>query len=150
MNINTANLDTNMEQWASIDGYSNYEVSWWGGVRNAATERILKPGTCTGGYLLVSLCKNGQALSHRVHTLVAREWVLNPKGKRCVDHIDGDRTNNHHVNLRYATHTANNRNSTKTNKARSSIYKGVYLNRPTKKWMAYIRFSGKLKKLGIL
>ena len=42
MNINTENLDKNCEHWASIDGYVNYEVSWFGRVRNATTGRILK------------------------------------------------------------------------------------------------------------
>ncbi len=86
--------------------------------------------------------------THLIHKLVAREWVPNPENKRCVDHRDCDRTNNHHENLRYATHAENGQNATKTNKARSSIYKGVYLHKPTKKWMAYIQIDGKSKNLG--
>jgi hypothetical protein len=51
-------------------------------------------------------------------------------------------------NLRFATRTENSRNQKKTNKTSSSTYKGVYLNKPSGKWMAYIRINKKLKNLG--
>ena len=57
MEVNTSNLESNREQWASIDGYRNYEISWWGRVRNIDTDRILKPGTGAGGYANVELSK---------------------------------------------------------------------------------------------
>ena len=147
MEVNTANLESNREQWASIDGYRNYEVSWWGRVRNIDTNRILK-GCMTIGYLRVVLCKNGKRKSHSIHQLVAREWASNPEGKRCVDHVDNDRTNNNWENLRCATHAENNQNATKTNKVKSWIYKGVRLNKSMNKFMAHIRINGKLKHLG--
>ena len=147
MNVSTENLDTNFENWASIDGYLNYQVSWFGRVVNTKTGRILKPGTSTPGYLMVSLYKNGKALVHYIHKLVAREWVSNPEEKRCIDHIDGSRSNNHWENLRYATHSENNRNTKKRSDC-SNIYKGVSFSKPTGKWRATIGISGKDKYLG--
>ncbi len=73
MEINADNLEKHREQWASIDGFRNYEVSWWGRVRNIDTSRILNPGTSTGGHAKVALSKNGKKKSHRIHQLVARE-----------------------------------------------------------------------------
>ena len=147
MNVNISNLDSTLEHWASIDGYLNYQVSWFGRVLNTKTGRILKPGTSGPGYRYVILSKNGKPKIHYVHQLVAREWVPNPEEKRCVDHIDGDRTNNHHGNLRYATHSENSRNQkTRTNK--SSIYKGVYLHKSRNKWMARIDVDSKQMFLG--
>ncbi len=148
MNINIANLDSNMEQWASIDGYLNYQVSWFGRVVNTKTGRILKPGTSNGGYLHVSLSKGGQVKQHKIHKLVAREWVPNPDGKRCVDHMDNDRTNNNWKNLRYATYAENNQNATKTSKQTSSIYKGVCFHTRHDKWITNIQLGRKLKHLG--
>jgi hypothetical protein len=147
-NICTSNLIINDEYWGSIDGYLNYEVSWFGRVRHAGTEQILEPRNTHQGYLTVYLYKNWKGKQHLVHRLVAHEWVPNPLEKRCVDHIDGDRMNNHHENLRFATHAENNRNSMKTNNTRSSTYQGVYLNKPMHTWMAYIRINGKLKNVG--
>ena len=115
MEIATENLASNSEHWASIDGYKNYQISWWGRVRNATTARILKGKVNPNGYTSVNLSKKGsKPKTHFIHKLVAREWVSNPDGKACVDHIDGCRTNNHHDNLRFATHSENSRNPKKT------------------------------------
>jgi len=48
------------EEWRSIDGYLNYQVSNIGRVRNITTGRILKPVETTGGYLQVSLMNNNK------------------------------------------------------------------------------------------
>ncbi len=147
MNVNISNLDSNIEQWASIDGYLNYQVSWWGRVVNTKTGRILKAGRSSPGYLTVALCREGKQKSYSVHVLVAREWVPNPDNKRCVDHADGDRFNNHHENLRYATRSENNRNSQK-HKDGSSVYKGVSFEKKTGKWRAQIYTPGHNQHLG--
>ncbi len=148
MEVNTTELPKNSEQWASIGGYVNYEVSWWGRVRNINTGRILKPGTGAGGYLFVRLSKNGIVQNHRIHKLVALEWVPNPKQKRCVDHIDGSRTNNNWENLRYATSSENGMNA-KHRTDGSSVYKGVNYQTQAKKWKAQIGLSRKRIYLGV-
>ena len=148
MEIATENLASNSEHWASIDGYRNYEVSWWGRVRNIDTGRILKPGAGGGGYLFVRLSKNGIVQNHRIHKLVAREWVPNPGQKRCVDHIDGSRTNNNWENLRYATSSENCMNA-KHRTDGSSVYKGVNYQTQAKKWKAQIGFNHQRIYLGI-
>ena len=146
MNINTENLDKNFEKWASIDGYLNYQVSWWGRVLNTKTGRILKLQG-THGYNHVNLSRNGKAKLHRIHILVAREWVSNPEGKRCVDHIDGNRANNHYENLRYATHSENSMNQ-KNRTDGSSVYKGVSYQAKAKKWKGTIVLKRKFIHLG--
>ncbi len=146
MEIATENLASNSEHWASIDGYRNYQVSWWGRVRNTKTGRILKPQTNTPGYLMVRLSKKGIPKTQSIHQLVAREWVPNPDGKRCVDHIDNDKTNNNWENLRYATHAENSRNMKKHTDG-SSIYKGVSWDKLANKWRAQI-IHGKVINLG--
>ena len=147
MEVNKNELPTNSEEWAAIDGYKNYQVSWWGRVRNTRTGRILKPQTSGPGYLFVHLSKRGKVLIHYIHRLVAREWVGNPEKKRCVDHVDGSRTNNNWENLRYATHSENSRNA-KIRTNGTSVYKGVSYYKPTGKWMARIYNVGKTVFLG--
>ena len=46
----------------------------------------------------------------RVHRLVADAFIPNPDNKTCFDHIDGNRTNNHITNHRWATFQENIRN----------------------------------------
>ena len=147
MNVNTQNLDSSIENWASIDGYLNYQVSWWGRVANTKTGRILKPGT-TRGYQFVGLCKNGKSKIHFIHRLVAREWVPNPDGKMCVDHRDGDTTNNHHENLRAATQSENLMNK-RRHKNSSSVYKGVSFDKNSGKWVVRIKVGGVNKNMGL-
>jgi hypothetical protein len=147
MNINIQNLDSTIEHWASIDGYLNYQVSWWGRVVNTKTGRILKAGRSSNSYLTVILCKEGKRTAYSVHVLVAREWVPNPDNKRCVDHADGDRFNNHHENLRYATQSENCRNRKKQVDS-SSAYKGVCFDKKSRKWIAQIYMPGKHIHLG--
>ena len=148
MEINTNDLPKNSEQWAAIDGYKNYQVSWWGRVRNTKTGRILKPQTSGPGYLKVQLSKNGKALIHYIHRLVAHEWAANPEQKRCVDHIDGSRDNNHWENLRYATHSENLMNK-RGHLNTSSKYKGVSWDKSKQKWVVRIKVAGVYKNMGL-
>ena len=148
MEVNKTELPNNSEQWAAIDGYKNYQVSWWGRVRNTRTGRILKPGTSTPGYPMVNLCKKGsKPKTHFIHQLVAHEWVNNPDGKACVDHIDRSRVNNHHENLRWASHSENSRNMNKHIDG-SSVYKGVSWDKKANKWRAQINILGRVLNLG--
>jgi hypothetical protein len=58
----------------------------------------------TNGYLHLSLVPNeGKKRTHHVAPLVAEAFIgSRPPGKQ-VDHIDGDKTNNTVLNLRYVT-----------------------------------------------
>lgn len=64
-----------------------------------------------------------------------------------IDHADGNKLNNTRANLRLATRTDNNANS-KPRAGCSSVYKGVAWLKGCKRWMAYIRKSGKRTYLG--
>jgi hypothetical protein len=147
MEVNTTNLDKTIEHWASIDGYLNYQVSWFGRVVNTKTGRILKAGSGTTGYRYVILSKNGKPKIHYIHKLVAREWRANPDERPCVDHIDNDKANNHHENLRWATLSENSRNM-KKHKDGSSAFKGVSFTKNSGKWRARILLPGKQLHLG--
>lgn len=102
-----------MADWKNIPGYDNYEVSDEGNVRNRKSGRILKDGYTRGGYRKVNLRANGDAKSVKVHRLVADNFVPNPTGKSCINHIDGDKTNNRKDNLEWCTHSENNKHAYK-------------------------------------
>ena len=55
--------------------------------------RILE-GTYSGGYLGVTLTKNGKSKIYFIHRLVAQAFIKNPGNKPCVNHKDGDKFNN--------------------------------------------------------
>ncbi len=139
---------TNREVWRSVDGYANYEVSSHGRVRNATTERILTQHSTKKGYLQVGLFKNGKTNTRNVHRLVGCEFIDNPLRKPCIDHIDGDRTNNYVSNLCWATISENSRNCNKRITS-ASLYKGVVYRRCNNKWQARILVDGKRVSLGV-
>lgn len=91
------------EQWREIDGWSGrFEVSDRGRVRFTKDGRILPQTLVKGGWLTVYLFHNSKRRWPRVHRLVAEAFLANPDGLPCVEHRDGDRTNNSVSNLRWS------------------------------------------------
>lgn len=64
------------------------------------------------GYFKVNLYKNGKPRTTSVHRLVAQAFCEKACGKNYVNHKDGDRVNNHHLNLEWTTQSENCRHST--------------------------------------
>jgi hypothetical protein len=63
------------------------------------------------GYVMVTLCKNAKKKSYPVSILVATMFVPNPDNKPEVNHLDGDKENNHKSNLEWATRLENQHHS---------------------------------------
>lgn len=60
------------------------------------------------GYMQVGLYIRGDTKrKYSIHRLVALTYVPNPDNKPQVDHIDGNKLNNHHTNLRWVTGSEN-------------------------------------------
>ena len=92
------------EEWTDIKDYEGlYQVSNFGRVRSSYTNRILTEVKNTGGYLLVTLCKNNIKSTKLIHRLVAEVFIPNPENKPQVNHIDENKTNNSVDNLEWMT-----------------------------------------------
>jgi len=110
-----------------IKGFSNYEVSNKGEVRNITTGNVLKPRKHTGGYLNVYIKNDkGNYQNQYIHRLVALEFVASDVNCPEVDHIDQDKTNNHYTNLRWVNRSQNSKNFDRSSR------KGYELNTMTK------------------
>jgi hypothetical protein len=134
-----------MEEEYRIIGDTTYEVSNFGNVRNILTNHILKPRLHSNGYHRVQLYRK----DYYIHRLVAQSFIPNESNCTDVDHIDGDKTNNHILNLRWCTRSQNARN-VGVYKKRSPLsgFKGVSLNKEKTKWRARIYSDGKEYQLG--
>jgi len=136
-----------MTEFIQITDYPNYQINSLGEVRNIETLRILKSFKNNQGYFNVNLCKNGIKKEFLVHRLVALAFIENPENKLCVDHRDGNKTNNNLTNLRWATLSENSRNR-KIDITNTSGTKGVSFYKRNNKWRTQIRINEKNIHLG--
>ena len=136
-----------MEIYREILGFENYEISNFGNVKNIITEKLLKNCINRDRYYRVDLCNNDSKKTKYIHRLVAIAFINNQNNKRCVDHIDGNKTNNNFNNLRWATSRENSMNI-KIGCKNTSGVKGVSWNKISFKWRADIRIDGLKVNLG--
>ena len=110
-----------MEIWKDIEGYEGYyQVSNMGSVQSLNRTctnknnkimtfkgKILKPQNDRCGYLCVLLSLNGIKRNFKIHRLVAQAFIDNSNNKPCVNHKDGNKTNNMVYNLEWCTQQEN-------------------------------------------
>jgi hypothetical protein len=107
-----------MEIWKDIKGYEGlYQVSNLGNVKSLKFKNniILKGGIDSSGYKVVSLRDyNKKQSTKTVHRLVAIAFINNTQNKKCVNHINGIKTDNRIENLEWNTYNENMNHSFRT------------------------------------
>ena len=98
----------------------NYSISSMGRVRNDLTNKILNCSLNTKGYVQVALWNNGEKTIHRVHRLVAKEFIENNFNKPQVNHINGLKTDNRIENLEWCNNSENIKHSYKIGTMKNS------------------------------
>ena len=97
-------------------------VSEDGTIASLKTGKVFKQSDNEFGYMNVSVPsgEKGKTVKRKVHRLVAQTYIPNPENKREVNHIDGDKTNNHVSNLEWVTSKEN-----KTHAWKSGLYTSI-------------------------
>ena len=93
-----------MEEWKSVKGFEDYEVSNLGNVKSLkyGKERILKHSENNGGYLSIVLSLKGKLTTKPIHILVSESFLGHVAcgNKYVVNHKDFDRKNNKKDNVK--------------------------------------------------
>lgn len=123
-----------MEVWKKIIGFENYEVSNLGNVKNTnfkrtRKEKIMKSTKNSSGYLLLSLFKNGKRNRFQVHYLVAISFINNFENKKCINHINGIKTDNRLENLEWNTHSENTKHAFKIGLMKNNFGESQHLSK---------------------
>lgn len=115
-----------MSEFKDIPGYEGYYkisnagtvvsvgrpvnfINRWGQhcIRNTKT-KLLYPKLEGTGYLRQSLSIEGRMVHWSIHKLVAITYIQNPNNFPVINHIDGNKLNNHVSNLEWCTVLHNN------------------------------------------
>jgi hypothetical protein len=115
-----------MEIWKDIPKFNNeYQISNFGRIRskhaviirsNGTTHtrasKILKPAN-DKGYLKGAVCVDKKMITYKIHRLVAEAFVAGCDETKEVNHIDGNKSNNHFLNLEWVNRSENMKHAVK-------------------------------------
>jgi predicted XRE-type DNA-binding protein len=113
------------EIWKEVQGYEGlYEISNYGIIKGIERECPYNKRKLGGkpksqrsdkdGYRIVTLCKDCIKKNFKVHRLVAINFLENKNNFPMVNHIDGDKANNHVSNLEWCNQSHNEKHAYKT------------------------------------
>ena len=111
-----------------IKDFERYIVYDDGRVWSKWKKEFLKPILKDTGYYEVQLWKKCKRTHKPIHKLVAEAFIPNPENKPCIDHKNGDRTDNRVENLRWCTQPENNN---------FEVYRSRQKNNPIKSKIVY-------------
>lgn len=108
------------EVWKEVPRYGGaYLISNFGNLKSTqryverkgslclVKERLLSKVVNHKGYIEYQITYNKKHSSEKAHRLVAMAFIPNPENKPFVNHIDGNKQNNHVENLEWCTNQEN-------------------------------------------
>jgi len=105
--------------WRNIPGFSKYQASNKGFIRNTKTKYVRKNSKTLNGYSRVSLIGDDEKKkSLRVHRIIANSFIPNPENKPTVNHKNHKRSDNRLENLEWMTQREQNLHSRKNKQIR--------------------------------
>jgi len=123
-----------MNGFVDIKGYEGlYKINILGDVWGVKYKKFRKPYLDRYGYKIVELCKNGKVKMKTLHRLIMIHFIPNPHNLRCIDHINRIKQDNRIENLKWSSHTDNNRNTKSVDDRKGYIKTITYTSKKTGK-----------------
>ena len=94
--------DEDLKEFEEIQLHPSFMVHRDGRICNKSRKLVIG-GRENGGYLYIVL----DGKNHSIHRLVATQFLPNPDNEECVNHIDGNKTNNQMTNLEWVSKAEN-------------------------------------------
>src|SRR5215204_4405533 len=95
------------EVWATIPGFSYYQVSNYGRVQNVRNGGLLNPGHKRGMWVVSFRDDHGHQTTHNLGHWVLLAFVGPRPDGHVASHLDGDHGNNYVGNLVWETYLEN-------------------------------------------
>jgi hypothetical protein len=141
------------EIWKDIEGYEGYySISNYGNVKSLERiikskngvirkrkEMLLKPNIDKDGYYTITLTKNSNPKTFKIHRLVGTAFIDNPNNFPMINHKDENKQNNYFENLEWCDSKYNNNYGTireRMSKSHIGIGKGKKLSDATRTKMS--------------
>lgn len=86
--------------------YLNYKIYENGEIYSEYKKKMLSQWDANG-YKQCTIKHDGKFKTRYVHIIVAENFIPNKESKPCVNHKDGNKSNNHWTNLEWCTHKEN-------------------------------------------
>lgn len=136
-----------MEIFKDIEGQEGtYQISNCGRVKSLKQkkDRILKQYFENNFYKIVLLRKDKKYKIYKIHRLVAFAFVNNLDFtiKKHVNHIDGNKQNNHYTNLEWVTPSENHRHKFRVLKCKHGASGKFGYDNPTSKTVIQMDLNG--------
>lgn len=115
-----------IEEWKNIEGFEErYQISNLERIKSilrklnsrygknrTLNEKILALNKDKNThYVSITLSKDNKRITESIHRLVAQAFIPNPENKCCVNHIDGNPSNNNLNNLEWVTMKENSQHA---------------------------------------
>jgi len=97
-----------------IKDYEDYLIDEYGNIYSNKLNRFITQNISNKGYHRVTLNQSKYKRQYQLHRLVAESFMSNLENKPQVNHIDGNKSNNHISNLEWVTCSENVIHAVKT------------------------------------
>ena len=104
---------------------TNYLVDDEGFIYSKRFKKKLTPKANWDGYQRIQIWKDNKCHMIGWHRVIAETWIPNPENKPFVNHVDGNKQNNHPSNLEWCTQKENIQHAWRTGLATTETHSNL-------------------------